>query len=389
MSVVAAVTFSLLFTGCSKEGEQGGGFPPPAVSVAEVVVRDVTSWEEFNGRIEAKDIVQIRPRVGGVIDAVQYHEGEIVKKGDLLFTMDPLPFRAQLNRAEAELVRARAQASLAKAEAKRAKNLVSRKLLSQDEYDQRVAAEDQANANVRSAEATAELARLNLEYTEVRSPIDGRTGRALVTKGNLVASEPNPDLLTTVVSLDPVYVQFDSDESTYLQYFGGAQNAAGYGDNNKRTVFVGLGNEEGFPREGYVDFVDNRVTPTTGTIRIRAVLDNKDYQLTPGLFARVKLLATKPQQSILIADHAVLTDQDRKYVYVLGEKNSAVRRDVKLGRTVEGLRIVTDGLKAGDQVIVYGIQKIFFPNMPVMPQTIGMSDPPPSLSAGQTPAETH
>lgn len=387
-SFVMAVTVLFLLTSCGNDTEgQGGGFPPPQVSVAEVIVREVTPWEEFSGRIEAKEIVQIRPRVGGVIDAIHYREGDIVKQGDLLFIIDPQPFRAELERAEADLERARAQATLARLESRRAKKLVKRKLLSQDEYDQRVAAENQANANVRSAEATAELARLNLTYTEVRSPIDGRTGHAMVTKGNLVSSDPTPDQLTSILSLDPVYVIFDSDELTYLRYFSHSPQSTGEEEQSKRKVFVGLGNEDGFPREGYVDFVDNRVTPGTGTIRLRAVLDNKDHLLTPGLFARVKLLATQSEQAMLISEHAILTDQDRKYVYVLGDKNLAIRKDIQIGRSVEGFRIVTKGLKPGDQVIVYGIQKIFFPNMPVSPQVIGMSDPPPA--AGPKPEAGH
>lgn len=380
----------MLLAGCGKEseGNAAGGMPPPAVSVAEVMVKEVTPWEEFTGRIEAKDIVQVRPRVGGVIEDIKYREGDIVAQGDLLFVIDQQPFNAQLSRAEAELVRARAQAELTRLESRRASNLVKRKLLSQDEYDQRVAAENQANANVRAAQASLRLARLNLEYTEVRSPIAGRTGRALVTKGNLVSSEPTPSVLTTVLSLDPVYVVFDSDELNYLKFFGKASAQPTGTDAVKRKVFVQLGNESGFPREGYVDFVDNRVSPQTGTITVRAVLENPEYELTPGLFARVKLLATRPEQAILISDVAVMTDQDRKYVYVLGEENRAVRRDVKLGKTYSGLRNIKEGLKPGDKVIVYGIQKVFFPNMPVMPQMIAMGDPPP-VPGGPQPGAEH
>jgi len=382
--LLAAVTlFQLASCGDGNDG-QPGGFQP-AVSVAEVLVRDITPWEEFTGRIEAKEVVKIHPRVGGVIQDIPYREGDVVKAGDLLFVIDQEPFHAELNRTEAELARARAQAELAKADRKRAKNLVKRKLLSPGEYDQRVAAENQANANVRSAEATVQLARLNLNYTEIRSPIDGRTGRAFVTKGNLVASDPTPDQLTTVLSLDPVYVIFDSDELTYLRFFNHTQATKEQGEEIKRTVLVGLGNEDGFPHEGYLDFVDNTVATDTGTIRLRAVLKNSDNMLIPGLFARVKLMATKPVVALLVDEKAILTDQDRKYVYVLGEGNTAQRRDITIGRSVEGLRMVSDGLKPGDKVIVHGIQKIFFPNAPVTPQMIGMGDPPasPAPEAGQ------
>ena len=378
-SLVVIASLLLLLAGCSKEAqEQQGGFPPTAVSVAEVIVRDVTPWEEFNGRIEAKEIVQIRPRVGGVIEKIHYREGDIVKEGDLLFVIDQRPFRAELNRAEADLVRARSQSKLSRIESQRATDLLKQKLISQGEYDQDIASENQANANARAAEATVQIARLNLGYTEIRSPVSGRTSRVLATKGNLVSSAPTPDLLTTVVSIDPVYVVFDSDELTYLRYFGDAQQSTVQDGKVKRVVYVGLGNEDGFTREGYVNFIDNQVDPNTGTIRLRAVLDNKDHQLIPGLFARVKLLATTSEQMILINEQSILTDQDRKFVFVLGDENKAMRRNIVVGRNIEGLRVVTKGLKPGEKIIVYGIQKIFFPNMPVMPNVIGMSDPPSS-----------
>ena len=381
--------FSLVFlVACKNEmQQQAGGFPSPAVSVAKVVERKVTPWVEFSGRIEAHDVVQIRPQVGGLIEKISYREGDIVKKGDLLFTIEQDSYRAELHRAEAELARADAKNELAKLESHRAKNLLKKKLISQDEYDQNIATEHQAQADVRSVKASMRIARLNLDYTEIRSPINGRTSQAHATKGNLVSSTPTPDLLTTVVSLDPVYVIFDCDESTYLQYFSGAQQSAAYNGNKKRLVHIGLSNEDGFPRQGFVDFVDNRVNPATGTIRLRAILDNKDHQLTPGLFARVKLMGAAPIQGLLIDDQAVLTDQDRKYIYVLGDENRAMRRDITLGRTLDGLRLVSKGVNSGDKVIVHGIQKIFFPNMPVAPQTISMGDPPPAVES--KPAAEH
>ena len=327
-------TAPMMLASCKNDAQQqSAGFPAPQVSIAEVIVRDVNPWHETSGRIVAKENVQIRPRVGGVIEDVRYREGAIVNKGDLLFMIDQQPFRAELNRAEAELTSARAQADLAQAEIQRARNLVERKLLSPREFDLRIAAEANANANVLSAKAAVQLARLNLKYTEVRSPIDGRAGRALATKGNLVSSDPTPDLLTTVVSIDPMYVYFGSDEQTYLRYSSLArQMETTGGQMQSQKVFVGLSNEKGYPREGYVDFVDNQLDPNTGSIRIRAVLENKDQMLTAGLFARVKLLAPENNQAILIDDQAILTDQDRKFVYVLGPKNTAMRRNVSLFR---------------------------------------------------------
>jgi multidrug efflux system membrane fusion protein len=370
----ALVLPALLLVACGSGRTEERRTPPvPAVSAAEVVVRDLTRWDEFTGRVEAVEAVDVRARVDGYIDQVSYREGEEVKKGQVLFVIDQRPYRAQLARAEAELAAARARSVLANAQAARAMKLTQSRVISRDERDERVAAE------VRAAEAAVETARLNLEFTEVRSPIDGRAGQALVTAGNLVTTQPNATLLTTVVSLDPVHVYFEADEQTYLRYGEMARRGERpISDGSGNTVLVGLANEDGFPHRGHLDFVDNKVDPATGTIRARAVLDNHDRIFTPGLFARVKLLGRDSFHAVLVDDKAILTDQDRKYAYVLGPENRAFRRDVKLGRRVEGLRVVTEGLAPGDRVIVYGVQKIFFPGLPVKPQAIPMGDPPPA-----------
>jgi multidrug efflux system membrane fusion protein len=360
-----------ILTGCGSEAAEHGGMPPPpAVSVAEVLARDVNSSEEFTGRVEAAETVVIRPRVGGYIQRVRYDEGREVKKGDVLFVIDQRPYRAELARAQAEAARARAQATQAQSEKARAKTLLEVQAISQEEYDRMISNDAQFEAGVNAAEAAVEMARLNLEYTEVRSPIAGRAGRAQVTQGNLV--EPGATVLTTVVSLTPVYVYFEGDEQVYLR----SADLARQGARNK--VFVGLANEQGYPHEGVLDFVDNQVNPQTGTIRGRAVLDNKDGAFTPGLFARVRLQGSQSHSALLVDDKAVLTDQDRKFVYVLGPENRALRKDITLGRTAEGLRVVSSGLQAGDRVIVHGVQKVFFPGMPVAPQQIAMGDPAPS-----------
>ena len=356
--------------------------PPPAVSVAEVVVKEVTQWDEFSGHIEAVETVEIRPRVAGYIERFNFKEGQEVKKGEVLFVIDQRPFEAELMRAEAELARMRARLQLARAQATRAKKLIEKRVISEDEFDERVAADAQAKADIRAAEAAVRVAKLNLEFTEVRSPIDGRAGRALVRPGNLVSGGemiPDATLLTTVVSLDPVYVYFEGDEQAYLRYGAMARNGERPSSREvANPVFVGLANEAGFPHKGRMDFVDNRLDPATGTIRARAILDNQDRRFTPGLFARVKLLGSAKFSAVLVDDKAILTDQDRTYVYVLGPGNTAERRDVKLGRVVDGLRVVTEGLAADDTVIVHGVQKVFFPGMPVNAQTIGMGAPPPS-----------
>ena len=369
---------ALMLSGCelSSAGPEQGP-PPPQVSVAQVVSRDVVEWDEFNGRVEASESVEIRPRVSGYIDAVKYVEGQEVTKGEVLFVIDQRPYQAELERTEAELAQARTQAELARTELARARKLVDARMISQEAYDQRSAAAEQGAASIRAAAAEADVARLNLEFTEVRSPIDGRAGQALVTPGNLVTAQQNATLLTTVVSLNPVYVYFEGDEQTYLRYVEMARSGERPSSRDARNpVRIGLANEQGYPHEGYMDFVDNQLDPETGTIRARAVLDNSDRAFTPGLFARVQLLGRGKHPVLLVDDKAFLTDQDRKYVYVLGPDNQALRRDVKLGRLVDGLRIVIEGLTAEDQVIVHGVQKIFYPGMVVDPQPIAMGDMP-------------
>jgi len=386
-TAVAIFTLGVLavaLSACDSSNAAPSMPPPPAVSAAAVVSKQVTYWDEFPGRVVAIDNVEIRPRVGGYIEAVKFREGDEVKKGDALFVIDRRPFQAQAARAEAELVRAKTQAELARTQAERAKKLLEGRVISQEEYDERIAADAEASAAVRGAAAAADSARLDLEYTEVRSPINGRAGQALITAGNLVS--PNASLLTTVVSLDKVYVYFESDEQSFLRYAGMAQRGERSDSQDaKHPVHVALAGEDSFRHQGHLDFVDNHLDPTTGTIRARAILDNKDRLLTPGLFARVKLLGSGQVNAVLIDEKAVLTDQDRKYVYVLDGQNHAQRRDIKLGRESDGLRVVTFGLNAGDRVIVHGVQKIFMPGMPVVPQAINMGEPPAQQTAQTEP----
>jgi membrane fusion protein, multidrug efflux system len=380
--VLALALSTAMLGGCTQGGDaQAPQMPPPAVSVAEVIAKEVAQWDEFPGHIEAVETVRIQPRVAGYLKTVNFQEGEEVKKGDVLFVIDQRPFQAELAGATAELARAQARAELARAQASRARKLLETRVIPEDEVDERNAADAQARADIRAAEAAVEVARLNLEYTEIRSPIDGRTGRALVTAGNLVTGGdmvPDATLLTTVVSLDPVYAYFEADEETYLRYGAMVRDGERPGSReDANRVRVGLASDENFPHEGRLDFIDNQVDPATGTIRARAVLDNGERLFTPGLFARIRLAGSGVAPAVLVDDKAILTDQDRKYVYVLGPDNTAQRRDVKIGRAAEGLRIVIHGLTAGDKVIVHGVQKIFSPGMPVAPQMITMGDPPP------------
>lgn len=374
--------FALLaaVSGCRGEAATETMPPPPDVSVATVVVRDVRPWDEFTGHIEAVETVELRPRVSGYIDRVNYEEGGEVQKGDVLFVIDQRTYRAELERAEAELARATTQADLARSEVARARSLAEARAMSAEELDQRLSALAQAEANIRAAKSAVDVAKLDLEFTEVRAPISGRAGRALVTPGNLVSTQPNATLLTTIVSLDPVYVYFEGDERSYLRYNEMSRNGTRASSRDARTpVRVGLAGDTGFPYEGEMDFMDNGVNPNTGTIRARAVLPNPDHRFTPGLFARVQLAGSDTFRAMLIDEKAVMTDQDRKYVYVVADDGSAQRRDVRLGRTADGLRVVEEGLAPQDRVIVHGVQKVFMPGMPVNAQVIAMGDPPPGM----------
>jgi RND family efflux transporter MFP subunit len=344
--------------------------PPPAqaVTVATVLERNITEWDEFTGRLEAVDQVEIRARVSGYIKRVAFAEGKEVSRGEVLFEIDPRPYQADLARAEAELERARSAAKLAESEVQRAHKLVDVQAISREEFDSRTSAEAQGGATVRAAEAAVQTARLNLEWTKVRSPISGRVSNALVTEGNLVqAGPPAGEVLTTVVSADSMYLYFDSDEQTYLRYAGRARSSGGTNWRTARLpVFLGLANESGFPHEGRLDFVDNQVDPQTGTIRTRAVFSNRSRALTPGLFARVKLVGTEKQSATLVRDAAIGTDQDRKFVLVVGAGDTLAYRPVVPGRLSDGLRIVTSGLKPGERIVVNGLMRVR-PGMKVSP----------------------
>ena len=379
LALALATAAALAAAGCTSQAETGPAMPPPPeVSVSPVLTKPVGQWDDFTGRVAAVDTVELRPRVSGYIERVAFTEGQEVRKGDLLFTIDPRRYRANLDRALAELDRARSEARLAQAQDRRAQTLIDAKAISREEFESRRASSAQGNAAVRAAEAAVEAARLELQYTQVRAPISGRVGRALVTRGNLAQADST--LLATLVSVDPVHVYFETDEQAYLHYKqlerdgrGGAQS----------IVRIGLADENGHPHEGRLDFVDNQVDPRTGTIRARAVVADPDRRFTPGLFARVQLQGGTAAPAILVDDKAVLTDQDRKYVYVLGPHNTAQRKDVTLGRQVDGLRVVTAGLSPKDRVIVHGVQKVFMPGMPVAPKPIAMGAPPaaPALAA--------
>lgn len=362
-----------LLSGCDKSVAQNGPPPAPAVSVADVVIKPISQWDDFNGRIEAVQSVQLRPRVSGYIDKVNYTEGQEVKKGQVLFTIDDRTYRAAREQAQAELVRARNQASLTRSESGRTEKLIGTQAVSTEIWEQRKSAASQAQSDVLAAQAQLDMAQLNLDFTQVTAPIDGRASRAMITAGNLVTAGDSASVLTTLVSQDKVYVYFDVDEETFLGYQALARNGQHIASpGTKLPVKVALAGEEGYPHTGYVDFTDNQLNAGTGTIRMRAVLDNADRRFTPGLFARVQMPGSPQFNATLINDRAILTDQDRKYVYVVDKEGKAQRRDVVVGRQYAGLRIVQKGLVSGDKVIIDGVQKVFMPGMPVDAKPVAM-----------------
>jgi membrane fusion protein, multidrug efflux system len=382
MAGVSLLAAAVLAACSGGHAEEAGAPPAPEVTAAPVLIKPVSQWDDFSGRVEAVQSVELRPRVSGYIDKVNYVEGDEVKKGDVLFTIDARSYQAEYDRARAELARARTQASLARSESDRAKKLSDQQAISTETWEQRRAAAEQSGAAVQAAQAALDAAALNLEFTKVRAPIGGRAGRAMVTAGNLVTAGDSASVLTTLVSLDTVHVYFDADEGTFLRYSQMARNGERPSERDSELpVKVGLSGEEGYPHTGKVDFLDNQVTRSTGTIRVRALLDNSDRAFTPGLFARVQLLGSGQFDAMLIDEKAVLTDQDRKYVYVVDKANTAQRRDIVLGRTAEGLRIVQQGLKAGDRVIIGGVQKVFMPGMPVQAKAVAMqADAKPAVA---------
>lgn len=362
--------------------------PPPPVSVALVVERDITEWDEYTGRLEAVNTVEIRPQVSGYLQRVAFTEGKEVRKGELLFQIDPQPFQAELDRAEAEAERSRTAAELAVTDLARSERLMATRAISQEEYEQRVAASRSAAAAVRAAEAAVQVARLQLSYTRVSSPIDGRIGRAEVTPGNLVAGgQGAATRLATVVSMQPMYAYFEAAEQDYLKYIDMARSGARpLSRDAQNPVLMAVGNETQFSHEGFMDFVDNRVQAGTGTLLGRAVFPNPDRHLTPGMFVRVRLIGSAPYPGLLINDRAINTDQDRRFVLAVGEGDVLEYRAVTTGPVIDGLRVVRDGLKSGDRIVVNGLQRVR-PGMPIAPVLVPMdgSEPveTPAAPAGQ------
>jgi RND family efflux transporter MFP subunit len=340
----------------------GAGGPPP-VSVAPVTRRMVEEFDEFSARLAAVEQVEVRARVAGTLEKVHFRDGQVVRKGAPLFTIDQRPFAAEVARNAASVASARTQGELARSQLARAEKLLPMRAISQEEADQLRAAAQNAASTLRAAEATLATAQLNLGYTRIAAPISGRVSRTAVTAGNLVGvSEP---VLTTIVSTDRVYAYFDASEAAYLKYGqAGANPPAAKGP----VVQMGLFNEQGFPHAGKIDFVDNRLNPATGSMQLRAVFDNKEGRFTPGLSAHVKVSAGKPYEATVVPDRAITTDQTRKVVLVVGANRVVESREVKPGALVDGMRVVT-GVKPGENIIVDGLQRAI-PGAPVTPQLV-------------------
>ncbi|MGZ5203247.1 MAG: efflux RND transporter periplasmic adaptor subunit [Telluria sp.] len=348
-------------TGKAAEAQTQAQAGPP-VSAAVVVEKPVADTQEFSGRLEAVEHVEIHPRVSGFITAVNFKPGAIVRKGELLFVIDPRPFQAEADRADAAARSARAKAELARVELARAERLLADKAIAQREYDASASAQKQLEADARAAQAQSEAAKLNVGYTRVVSPIDGRVSKAEITLGNLVDAS---SLLTSVVSVDRIYASFDGDEDTYLRVRSQAHG------NQPVTVRVGLSNEEGFPHEGKLEFVDNQLDTRAGSVRMRATFANKDDVMAPGLFARVQIGGGSEKPALLISDRAVGTDQSHKFVFVVDKDGKAEYREVKLGPVVDGLRVVKAGLHPGEKIVVNGLQRVR-PGSPITAQTVPM-----------------
>jgi RND family efflux transporter MFP subunit len=369
--------------GCSTASAPAADTPTP-VAVAHPVEQEVTEYSDATGRTVAVESVEIRARVWGYIDRVNFKEGLLVKKGDILFEIDPRTYRAALTQAEGNLASAEAKANRLEADLRRAQNLLASRAISREDFDRVLGDRQEAAASIGALKGAVEQARLDLEYTRVRAPVDGRVGRAIVTVGNLVQSgQTGGTLLTTLVSVDPIYVYFDVDEHTVLRVremirAGRVKSAR----DGRWPVFLGLANEAGYPHAGTIDFVDNQVNPRTGTLRLRGVIPNKDEELSPGYFARVRVPIGPPYKAVLVNERAIDVDQGQKVVYVVNEQGKVAARPVRVGMPSDGLRVIAEGLSPGDRVIINGLQQVR-PGMAVEPSVVTMPRAPAGMKSAR------
>ncbi|WP_137045417.1 efflux RND transporter periplasmic adaptor subunit [Pseudolabrys sp. FHR47] len=372
ITVVAAAGAYMLLPVTDNPGKAVAAAPPPAapVSVAIVEPKSVKLWDEFSGRLEAVERVDIRSRVSGAVEAVHFREGALVNKGDILITIDPAPYKAEVMRAEAQLAATQARSALTQTDLERGKQLIDSRTVSQRDLDQRENAAREAEANVRASQASLESAQLNLDYTQIRAPVAGRVGRLNVTVGNLVPAGSSGPVLTTLVSVNPIYASFDADEASIRRALGSLPTQTARNEIDRIPVQMVLGDSD-TPRQGKLNLIDNQVATATGTVRVRAVFDNSDGALIPGQFARLFLGRADDKPVLLVSERAIGTDQDKRYVLIVDKDKKAAYREVALGSAVDGLRVIRDGLSAGDQVIVSGLMRVR-PGAPVEPKLVPM-----------------
>jgi multidrug efflux system membrane fusion protein len=344
--------------------------PAMEVDVATVVSKTITDYQNYSGRLEAVDKVEIRPLVPGTIVAVHFTDGALVKKGDPLFTIDPRPYVAAVDQAAAQLAAAQARNGYTSTDAARAERLLADNAIAKRDYDEKQNSSHEAAANLKAAQAALETAKINLTYTQIVAPVSGRVSRAEMTVGNIVSTGSSAPLLTTLVSVSPIYASFDVDEQTYLRYLSRDSRAS-------VPVSLGLANEEGFSREGKVASVDNQLDTGSGTIRVRARFDNADGSLVPGLYARIKVGGGTPHPAVLIDDAAIGTDQDKKFVMVVDHDNRVQYREVTLGTLSDGLRVIAKGLQPGERIVVNGLQRVR-PNDVVKANSVAMASASPA-----------
>jgi len=371
---ILATASAFYFNGNDRaQADASAAKAPPAmpVSVATVDVRETPIWDEFSGRLEAVEQVEVRSRVAGAIQEIRFREGALVQKDYVLVVIDPALYAAEVARAEAQVAAAQAKVVFTKSDYERGQQLTGSQTISQRDQDNRINAFREAEANLKAAQATLKTAQLNLGYTEVRAPVTGRVGKREITVGNLIAAGPGSPLLTTIVSTSPIYASFNADEQVVLR----ALNALGEDSSASKTgripVKMGTATSDGTPFEGHMQLIDNQVDPRSGTVRVRAVFDNKDGRLIPGQFVRLQMGQPKTERALMINERAVGTDQNKKYVMVVTQDNKAEYREVTLGVAVDGLRMVTGGLKAGEHIVVKGLQRIR-PGAAVAPETVAM-----------------
>ncbi|HEY0956986.1 MAG TPA: efflux RND transporter periplasmic adaptor subunit [Roseateles sp.] len=377
---LGAIGFAQFGSGAAQANSGPAAPPATPVSVAQVVAQDVAAWNEFSGRLEAVDRVDVRARVSGAVRQVHFREGSLVKAGDLLVTIDPAPYQAEVARLEAQVAAAQARMNYTQSEAQRAKSLLEDRAVARREFDERDNAAREGAANLRAAQAALQSAQLNLDYTQVRAPVAGRVGKIEVTTGNLVAAGAGAPVLTTLVSVSPIYASFDADEKIVREALatlpGGAAERRGM---ERIPVEMLAGSDKA--TVGRLQLVDNQVDAKSGTLRVRAVFDNKDGSLIPGQFAKLRMGQAKNEAALLVNERAVGTDQDKRYVIVVGQGNQAEWRPVTLGAHVNGLRVVTSGLKGGERIVVGGVQRVR-PGSALAPKDVAM-DAKPELQAQQ------